>query len=64
MVSRAYLCVLQARCHYPLSDLSAIERWFDAMAAELQRRMKAAEVTGGDAALKLLSELLFDQTPE
>ena len=49
----------QAQIYYPTSDLSAIPRFFDALAVELRDRMAAAGVTGGVKALELLSGLLF-----
>ena len=50
---------MQAQIYYPMSDLSAIPRFFDALAVELRERMAAEGVTGGIKALKLLSHLLF-----
>ena len=45
--------------HAPFADLTPIPRFLDQLAQELRRRMEEQEVTGGLAAVKLLSELLF-----
>ena len=60
-LNRALHCLerMQARIYYPTADLSAIPRFFDALAVELRARMAAAGVTGGVKALELLSSLLF-----
>lgn len=49
----------QAQCHYTCSDLLPVSRFLDDLAAELLRRMNAANVSGGEAALRLLTQLLF-----
>ena len=55
------LCLLQAQLFYPLSNLSAISTYLDELGDELNRRLKAANVTGGMAALDMLNKFLFAQ---
>ena len=54
---------LQAQTLYPVADLDRVRQFLDDLASEFKRRMAAAGVTGGVAALHMLSEFLFDQHP-